>query len=76
MSRFLTCLLSVVGENFIAAKTKHRLSKGWEFYQGILGSPWEVWHGDASSDNVALAKVTLPHGFNRSDAVDPDVPYY
>ena len=55
---------------------KHQLSGGWEFYQGSLGSPWEVWRGDAASDNVMWSAVTLPHCFNGRDAVDPDVRYY
>lgn len=53
-----------------------RLSDGWEFYQGTLGSTWEVWRGDKASDNVSWAPVTLPHCFNARDAVDPDARYY
>ncbi len=59
-----------------AAESKQRLSTGWEYYQGSLGSTWEVWRGDAASDNVAWSPVTLPHCFNARDAVDPDVRYY
>lgn len=47
-----------------------------DYDQGTLGSPWEVWRGDAASDNVAWSSVTLPHCFNGRDAVDPDVRYY
>lgn len=53
-----------------------RLSEGWEYYQGTLGSPWEVWRGDAASDNVTWSPVVLPHCFNGRDSVDPDVRYY
>jgi len=53
-----------------------RLSTGWEHYQGSLGSTWEVWRGDAASDNVTWAAVTLPHCFNARDSVDPDARYY
>ena len=52
------------------------LDSGWEFYQGSLGSIWEIWRGDAATDNVKWTPVTLPHCFNARDAVDPDVHYY
>ena len=53
-----------------------RLGTGWEFYQGALGSTWEIWRGDKATDNVTWTAVTLPHCFNGRDAVDPDVRYY
>jgi beta-galactosidase len=59
-----------------AIETRQRLSDGWEFYQGSLGSAWEVWRGDKASDNVTWTPLTLPHCFNARDAVDPDVRYY
>lgn len=59
-----------------AAQTGQRLSDGWEYYQGSLGSIWEIWRGDAATDNVAWTSVKLPHCFNERDAVDPDVRYY
>ena len=59
-----------------AAEHARRLTDGWEHYQGSLGSTWEVWRGEAASDNVAWTPVTLPHCFNARDAVDPDVRYY
>jgi beta-galactosidase len=50
-----------------------RLSDGWEFLQGSLGGPWEVWH----SEEIAVWQpVAMPHCFNAFDACDPDVPYY
>ena len=76
MSRFLTLLFAFACANLLAADTMRRLSEGWEYYQGSLGSTWEVWRGDAASDNVAWSKVTLPHCFNGRDSVDPDVKYY
>lgn len=48
----------------------------WEYYQGSLGSSWEVWRGEAATDNVTWNAVTLPHCFNGRDSVDPDVRYY
>ena len=53
-----------------------RLSAGWEFYRGSLGSAWEIWRGDKATDNVEWTPVTLPHCFNARDAVDPDARYY
>ena len=53
-----------------------RLSDGWEYHQGSLGSTWEIWRGEAASDNVDWTSVTLPHCFNARDAVDPDTRYY
>lgn len=53
-----------------------RLAEGWEFYQGSLGSLWEIWRGDKASDNVTWTPVALPHCFNARDAVDPDARYY
>lgn len=62
--------------NLATAQTSQRLSDGWEYYQGSLGSIWEIWRGDAATDNVAWTPVKLPHCFNGRDAVDPDVRYY
>ncbi|NYF52691.1 glycoside hydrolase family 2 TIM barrel-domain containing protein [Tunturiibacter gelidoferens] len=58
-----------------AADTPHtrRLSEGWEFLQGSLGSPWEAWH----SEEVAVWQpIAMPHCFNAYDGCDPDIPYY
>ncbi|MBE3134162.1 MAG: twin-arginine translocation signal domain-containing protein, partial [Acidobacteria bacterium] len=48
----------------------------WEHYRGTLGGPWELWRGDAASDNVPWQAVQVPHCVNARDAVDPDTPYY
>ena len=74
--RLLALAFAVVGANSFAADRIQRLATGWEHYQGSLGSTWEVWRGEAASDNVAWSAVTLPHCFNGRDAVDPDVRYY
>ncbi len=58
---------------------KHRLLNGWEFLKGDLGGIWEAARsvGEVSADDVPnWKKITLPHCFNASDAVDPDVHYY
>lgn len=58
------------------AQISQRLDAGWEFHQGGLGSIWEIWRGDAATDNVKWTPITLPHCFNARDAVDPDTHYY
>ena len=50
-----------------------RLAMGWEYLQGSLGGPWEVWH---SEEVASWQPVAMPHCFNAYDACDPDVPYY
>ena len=76
--RFISYSIFALGmaASLVAAESKQRLSNGWEYYQGSLGSAWEIWRGDAASDNVAWMPVTLPHCFNGRDAVDPDARYY
>jgi beta-galactosidase len=74
--RGLFNLLLLSGVCLTARGETRRLAEGWEFYQGSLGSPWEIWRGDKASDNVTWTPVTLPHCFNARDAVDPDVRYY
>jgi beta-galactosidase len=50
-----------------------RLSTGWEYFQGSLDGPWEVWHSEGVG---TFASVTVPHCFNAYDGCDPDVPAY
>ena len=50
-----------------------RLSNGWEYLQGSLGGPWEVWR---SEEVAVFVPVAMPHCFNAYDGCDPDVPYY
>ncbi len=51
----------------------HSLDSGWEYYQGPIDGPWEVWRGE---EVAVWEKVSLPHCFNHYDACDPDTPYY
>ncbi len=53
-----------------------RLDQGWEFVKGDLGGVWEALRIENSSNLPVWNEVTLPHSYNASDAVDPDVPYY
>lgn len=83
LSIFFACTVVVgpptcLGQSSNETSETHsqQLSDGWEHYQGSLGSTWEIWRGDAASDNVAWTSVSLPHCFNARDAVDPDVRYY
>jgi beta-galactosidase len=60
----------------VGTGVSRQLSDGWDFYQGSLGAVWEIWRGDAASDNVKWTPVTLPHCFNARDCVDPEAAYY
>lgn len=50
-----------------------RITDGWEYLQGTMGGPWEVWH---SKETAVWQPIAMPHCFNTYDACDPDVPYY
>ncbi len=77
LSTFLRfSLLGILASGPVIAQSSQRLSDGWEYHQGSLGSTWEIWRGEAASDNVTWTPVTLPHCFNARDAVDPDTRYY
>ncbi|HWL14504.1 MAG TPA: glycoside hydrolase family 2 TIM barrel-domain containing protein, partial [Opitutus sp.] len=53
------------------------LSRDWEFVRGDLGGIWETLRSaDRALDLPVWSPVTLPHCYNATDAVDPDVPYY
>jgi beta-galactosidase len=53
--------------------TSHHLDEGWEYLQGSLDGPWQVWH---SAELAIWSAVTLPHCFNHADACDPDTAAY
>lgn len=55
---------------------KIRLTDGWEFVKGDLGSPYEAWRPKKRSRLPEWKQVQLPHCYNAFDAVDPDKPYY
>ena len=53
------------------------LTDGWFFVRGDLGGVWETLRSDARAlDLPVWQPVSLPHCYNASDAVDPDVAYY
>lgn len=56
-----------------AVSRTRRLADGWEYLQGPMGGPWQVWH----SEEVAVwQQVAMPHCFNAYDGCDPDIAYY
>ncbi len=62
-----------VGQTEGTAVQARRLADGWEYVQGPMGAPWQVWH----SEEVAVWQpVAMPHCFNAYDGCDPDAPYY
>lgn len=55
------------------------LTNGWQFLKEDIGGIWEAVRPAAPGSPESLPaweSVTLPHCFNASDAVDPDVNYY
>lgn len=69
----------LAGESQINYSNKIRLNENWEFLKEDLGSAWEAVRPAAqgSPEMVPLWEtVTLPHCFNATDAVNPDVNYY
>ncbi|WP_221029590.1 alginate lyase family protein [Actomonas aquatica] len=53
------------------------LTSGWDFVRGDLGGIWETLRSDSRALQLPVwSQVTLPHSYNATDAVDPDVPYY
>ncbi|WP_224994789.1 glycoside hydrolase family 2 TIM barrel-domain containing protein [Cesiribacter sp. SM1] len=59
--------------------TKIRLTEGWEFLKSDLGGIWEAVRPvkKGAPESVPFwESVRLPHSFNATDAVDPDVNYY
>lgn len=60
--------------------TTVRLNDNWQFLKSDLGGIWEAVRPILKPGNPECVplweNVTLPHCFNASDAVDPDVNYY
>lgn len=67
--------------NLAEAQTENavRLNENWKFLKSDLGGIWEAVRPvkAGNPESVPLwEEVTLPHCFNATDAVDPDVNYY
>ncbi|WP_352432869.1 glycoside hydrolase family 2 TIM barrel-domain containing protein [Mucilaginibacter sp. PAMB04168] len=79
IKKLLTTIICLMILHVGYGQQARRLNNNWEFLRQDLGGIWEsvrpVTQGNPES--VPLWKtVTLPHCFNASDAVDPDVNYY
>ena len=75
----ITLLLLPFFNQFISAQQRHRLNNHWEFVKQDLGGIWEAVRPYKEGDPEASPiweQVTLPHCFNATDAVAPDVNYY
>lgn len=76
----LFCLMTMQAQALIPTDRRVRLADHWEFIRQDMGSIWEVMRpvpGAGKPEAVPLWQpVRLPHCFNATDAVDPDVNYY
>lgn len=83
MRNFLAVLallcMGIPGALTAQSGTETRLNENWKFVKGDLGGIWEAVRiykpGDPESVPV-WQDIVLPHCFNATDAVDPDVNYY
>lgn len=72
-------LFNGLGLGLLYAQTSKRLTNNWEFVKQDLGGVWEAVRPVKAGNPEELPfwkKVNLPHSFNATDAVDPDVNYY
>lgn len=84
MKQALITFVLTIGLNFInfsyaQPETAVRLNDHWKFLRGDLGGIWEAVRPvkAGNPESVPLwEEVALPHCFNATDAVDPDVNYY
>lgn len=76
---FLTLLLLPFCIQIGSAQQRERLNEGWEFVKHDLGGVWEAVRPNRPGTPETLPlweQVALPHSFNDTDAVAPDVNYY
>lgn len=84
MKRLIYILCILIGclatsEAKVPAGHKIRLTDNWLYLRGDIGNIWEAVRpaSPGTSESVPLwTPVSLPHCFNATDAVDPDVNYY
>ncbi|MEI8086463.1 MAG: glycoside hydrolase family 2 TIM barrel-domain containing protein [Paludibacter sp.] len=80
--RTITLITSaLIISNSLLAQTENstRLNDNWKFLKSDLGGIWEAVRPvkEGNPESVPLwENVSLPHCFNATDAVDPDVNYY
>lgn len=75
----LAIALTLTSVARVPQQQKERLATGWEFVRMDLGGIWEavrVARTAQPEEQPMWSPVTLPHCFNATDAVDPDVNYY
>ena len=75
----LTFLAIIAFVNASIGQQIIRIDKKWEFLKSDLGGIWEAVRpvGKGDPESVPLWEtVDLPHCYNATDAVDPDVNYY
>jgi beta-galactosidase len=77
MYRFTLGLLICFSVGILKAQNNSiRLTEGWEYVQGDIGSTWEAFRPETQSKLPSWQSINMPHCFNAFDAVDPDVAYY
>lgn len=76
---FVLMFLFFISATDAQHKNTSRLNEGWQFLKSDIGGIWEavrpVKKGKPESVPI-WEEVNLPHCFNESDAVDPDMNYY
>ncbi|MFN0254189.1 glycoside hydrolase family 2 TIM barrel-domain containing protein [Pedobacter ureilyticus] len=75
----LVFLFLLIVNQSLQAQKAQRLNTGWEFVKQDLGGIWEAVRpvGKGNPEELPFwQKVSLPHCFNATDAVDPNVHYY
>jgi beta-galactosidase len=81
MSRTIIIIVLLLWSARVPAQINHergtRLTDDWEFLRQDLGHAWEaVRPREAGTPVPRWERVTIPHCFNATDAVDADVNYY
>jgi len=80
----VTSLIIILGFGFAEltycqTELKTRLNDNWKFLRSDIGGIWEAFRPvkPGSPESVPVwEEVSLPHCFNATDAVDPDLNYY
>ena len=75
----LTILVSLFCLASATADERKSITSGWQFVRQDMATVWEVVRPVKAGkpESVPLwTNVTIPHCWNASDAVDPDVNYY
>jgi len=76
----ITIILSLfISQSANSQATKVRLTDNWKFLKSDLGGIWEAVRTVKEGNPESVPRwenVSVPHCFNATDAVDPDVNYY